>query len=97
MVKLTSSKGIEADISLDFDKVCEYEASHPDWSIIAEIRKFSKTMRFTSLDLLASFTTHDGGWKGWLKDGFGTEDLMTVISEGLEALGFTSEASQSAE
>ncbi len=96
MVQITSSKGIEADVSLDFDKVCAYEAEHPDWSIIKEMKDFGQTMRFTTLDLLASFF-YEGGWKAWTRDGFGIKDLTTVITEGLKELGFSSEEDLSEE
>jgi hypothetical protein len=93
---LTSRKGIEADVELDFDAVCAYEDEHPDWSIIAEMRRFGKTTRFSSLDLLASFL-YDGGWKAWAADGFTVADLTDAISEGLRELGFTSEEEASEE
>jgi len=81
-------------VTLDFDRVCAYEAEHPDWSIILEMRRFGKTLRFSALDLLASFC-HEGGWKGWLEDGFTLSDLTNVLNEGLAELGFSSGEGQS--
>lgn len=88
---LKNKAGEEVEITLDFDKVCAYEKEHEDWSIILEMRKFGKTMRFSTLDLLASFI-HPGGWKSWTAEGFTINDLTNVISEGLNELGFSSEA-----
>lgn len=97
MVKLTSTNGKETDVSLDFDKACEYEANHPDWSIFIEIRQYTKTLRFTCLAVLLSLTTYKGTWSDWTKEGFTTEDLFKVLNQGLQDLGFTQEAEKSSE
>lgn len=98
MVELTSSNGKQADISLDFDKVCEYEATRENWSIFTEIRQYTKTLRFTSLAVLLGLTTYEGNWQDWTsRDGFTTDDLFMVINKGLQDLGFSSEADKSAE
>lgn len=96
MVHIESSTGIEADVTLDFDKVCAYEREHPDWSIITELSGFGGNIRLTSLDLLTSFI-YEGGWKAWVRDGFTIQDLTLAITEGLKELGFTLEEPQSAE
>ena len=83
----------EQEFTLDFDKVCAYESEHPDWSLILEMRKFGKTLRFSTLDLLASFC-HEGGWKAWTSKGLTIGDLTKVLNEGLNELGFSSEADQ---
>ena len=74
---------------MDFDKVCEYERSHPNWSIMKEFEQVGN-MRFSSLDLLASMVGADG-WKQFASDGFTAEDLAEIIKAGLEELGFTSQ------
>lgn len=92
MVELTSSKGIKADISLDFDKACEYENKHPDSSIFLVVRHYTKTLRFTDLATILSMTTYEGTWKDWTsRDGFTIDDLFNAINPGLEELGFSSE------
>ena len=95
MVALTDKNGTEVEVSLDLDKICDYEASHPGWSIIQEMNSFGQTLRFSSLNLLSSFIIGEGGWKAWIKDGFTIKDLTHVINEGLKELGFTSEDGQS--
>jgi hypothetical protein len=89
-------EGKTVQASLDFDKVCAYEHDHPGWSIIDEMRALDGCVRFTSLDLLASFV-YDGGWKAWRRDGFTIEDLAKVLVDGLEELGFTSQDAPSAD
>jgi hypothetical protein len=61
-----------------------------------EMRKFGKTTRFSSLDILATFL-YDGGWKQWAADGFTVADLTDAISDSLRELGFTSEEEASEE
>ena len=90
-MKMESSKGIQAEIHLDFDKVCAYEKEHPDWSLLKELKDFGDTLRFTTLDLLASFV-YEGGWKAWVRDGFTMDNLAEALTNGLEELGFYSEA-----
>ena len=98
MVMITSSKGIEADVSLDFDTVCDYEATHENWSIFVEIKQYTKTLRFTCLANLLALTTYKGTWQEWTgRDGFTTDDLFTVINKGLETLGFSQEDKESSE
>ena len=82
-----------ADVTLDFDKICDYEREHPDWSIVSELNGFGGNLRFTSLDTLASFI-YEGGWKAWARDGFTIKDLTLVITEGLKELGFILEEGQ---
>lgn len=89
MVKLTSKKGVTKEFALNFDKVCDYERSHPNWSIMKEFEQVGN-IRFSSLDLLASMVGADG-WKKFASDGFTAEDLAEIIRVGLEELGFTSQ------
>jgi len=90
-MQCTTKSGQELAVTLDFDAVCEYEAKNPDWSIIQEVRRFGKTMRFTTLNTLVGLTTYQGDWKDWTKDGLTISDLTDVITEGLNELGFGSE------
>ena len=96
MVHIESKTGIEADVGLDFDKIVAYEQAHPDWSLMTEMQSLGEKMRFSTIDLLASFI-YPGGWKGWVADGFTIKDMTLVITEGLKELGFTPEDGPSAE
>jgi len=91
----TTKSGTELAVTLDFDAVCDYEAKNPDWSIIQEVRRFGKSMRFTTLNTLVGLTTYQGDWKDWTKDGLTITNLTDVITEGLNELGFGSEDAES--
>lgn len=96
-MQLTTKTGTEIEVSLDFDKVCEYEMNHPDWSIIGEVRDLGKTLRFSALNLLVSQTSYDGDFKDWAEDGLTVQNLTDVIVEGLNDLGFGSADAPSAQ
>lgn len=96
-MKITTKAGNEIEVSLDFDKVCEYERKNPEWSIITEVRQFGKTMRFNTLNVLVGLTDFEGDWKEWVRSGLTIGDLTDVISDGLNELGFGSEDAESAE
>jgi len=93
MVSKTSKNGTTKSFELDFDKICAYEQTHKDWSIMKEIEQL-ENMRFSSLDLLAKFIGAEG-WKQFAADGFTADDLADVIKASLEELGFTSQAPES--
>ena len=95
-MQMESKTGVVAEVTLDFDKICDYERAHPDWSIVQELASFNGNIRLTSIDLLASFV-YEGGWRAWVKDGFTLNDLTLAISNGLKELGFSSEEEDSAE
>jgi len=98
MVKLTTKDGREIDVSLDFDKACEYESKHPESSIFLVVRHYTKTLRFTDLATILSLTTYKGTWQDWTKkDGFTADKLFEVINPGLEELGFSSGEDRSAQ
>ena len=96
-MQLQTKAGTEIEVSLDFDAVCDYEAKHPEWSIIREVKQFGANPRFSTMNLLVGLTTYDGDWKDWSKDGLTVTDLADIISEGLNELGFGSAEGESAQ
>ena len=97
MKEIVSSKGKTATVPVDFyDRVVTYEKAHEDWSIVLEMRRFGKTLRLSTLDLLASFV-YDGGYKAWIADGFTVPQLTELIEEALNELGFSFGEDQSPE
>lgn len=90
-VTLTNSKGESYMMTLNLDSVMEYEAQHPDWSILSELDRI-QAMRFTTLDLLTGFLGYT--YREFADLGFGIEDLSEVYEHEMEELlGFSTEAS----
>ena len=88
MVTVASSKGTERDFVLDVDKIMEYEAKHPNWSLFDELDAVDK-MRFTSLTMLVGFIC-PLSWREFVAEGYTISDLANIIQSELETLGFTS-------
>ena len=84
---LTNSKGEKYMMTLNLDAVMEYEAQHPDWSIMKELDGIQR-MRFTTLDRLTGFLGYS--YRDFTDIGFGIEDLSKVYEHEMEELlGFS--------
>lgn len=86
-MQVTSKSGTTKEFALDFDRICEYEAAHPSWTIVGEFDNVERG-RFSSLDLLARFIGAEG-WRQFTADGFTIENLTDVVVAGLRDLGFS--------
>lgn len=86
MTVFVSSTGVEKDVEFDFDAVCEYEETHPDWSLVALATKI-KLLRFTDLNLMSRFLGFSG-YKEFIGMGFTLNDMGEMISAS-KYMGFT--------
>lgn len=60
MTLVTLADGTERDIDLDIDAICAYEEEHPDWSITDLFNSMDTKIRFTDLNLMATFLGFSG-------------------------------------
>lgn len=93
MVKVTSKKGVEKDLCLDFDAIVEMELKDPKYSFMKEMENIGDDMRLATIDRLTRLIYDGKGWKEFVKDGFTLQDLTKVLRESMAELGFTSEDS----
>lgn len=86
MTILTSSTGVSRDVDLDIDRICEYEESHPGWTI-ADLSDQLDRLSFTAYNLMAQFLGFKD-YKDWIDEGFTMEQMGEAI-QGSKYLGFT--------
>jgi len=97
MVKVTSKKGVEKDLCLDFDAIVAMEEKTPGYSFLEEMDKLGDTPKLSTIDRLTRLIYDGKGWKEFVADGFTIRDLTTVLRGSMAELGFTSEDSASPE
>lgn len=89
MIERIGNGGIVYNLELDLSKVMDYERTHPDWSIMDLFKGMeSGALRFTDLDLLASFMDGFQGYEDFVDAGLDVNDLTEAIS-GSKYLGFS--------
>jgi len=89
-------------LEMDFDAVVEYEAEHPDWSIMSAISAASASNRISDLNLITGFLRYNGerlapDYIEFLRAGHTVKDMLDTFREGLTMLGFISGGAPSAE
>lgn len=86
MTVFVSSKGIEKDLDLDIDRVCQYEQEHPDWGLVKFMVKYEANPRLTDMALLTYFMGFDS-FQQFIDEGFSFTDL-TEACQKASILGF---------
>lgn len=74
------------DVDLDLDFITDYEAQHPDWSLM-DLVKHMDRMRFTDMDLMARCFGFDD-LRSLVDEGYTIADLSKAM-EGSKYLGFS--------
>lgn len=84
---LQNKEGESYRFGLDIDAVIEYEASHPEWSIMDDFDGMQGKLRLSVLDRLCRFIGYP--YKDFVALGFGVEDLGKIYEDALtQDLGF---------
>lgn len=96
MVELTSTTGVVKDLHIDF-RACvalEEDMGMSFFKIMSDLG--GGDLHLSTLDRLVRLIPAyaEFGWPEFVKDGYKLTDLMTVITKGMEELGFTSEEPQ---
>ncbi len=78
MTAYTSKFGVTKDLDLDLDRVMEYEAQHPGWSLFNLMESQAEALRYTDLDLVAKCLGFEG-IKAFFAEGFSGADLMSAV------------------
>ena len=82
-----SSTGVERSFDLTIEQMIEAEMKDPKLAILRDYRDIARTGRLSIADRLcrAFGTTYED----FVKDGFTFNDLLTIVGEVLEGLGFS--------
>jgi len=95
LVSVTSKKGDTFDLRVSFKAILalEDEMDASFFRIMQDIG--GEETRLSMIDRMARIVEGyaETGWEGFIKDGLDLDSLMTVITKGMEELGFTSGAS----
>ena len=96
MVEMTSAKGVVKDLHIDF-RACvdlEEDMGMSFFKIMSDLG--GDDLHLSTLDRLVRLIPDyaEYGWPEFVKDGYRLTDLMTVLTKGMEELGFTSEEPQ---
>lgn len=95
MIQRTNSKGEVYSFAFDLDRLAEYEATHPDYSIMDDFRG-DILGRVTTLNRLASYLGLTG-FKEFGEAGFDITDLSEILTETLSETGFIPRSTDSSE